>query len=397
MINEQNSQHSLLESHRNRFAVLLAEEATAEKTKLFREISLDSVRELVRWCEKMYPEREKAFTRFYQEADKRFEEHLLKIKYMVYLLDEPVAKAMIRLIERQKDFMFLVDDEEGSARFKRNAWGKSCICYKKISKTASYQPPYKTFFHEFGHAMDALIENKFPGKNFYSDRFVHAQQAEKKRVVQVDGKRLIMEKCREAGLRTIHQWAEWDLENSLLQCSLDLLQGRIDGSHSAEYVGLSAGCQFELLEKVVYDLFLVWNGRERFKTICQASGMAARQPLTGLYLDVKTEMERGLVTARGIPALPRDIFGGLTGNQIGGGHSVEYWYRTKGLCRGRRINQISREAFAGYFEYRVLGLDRKIPVIDPGGRLPCMVKALEEMLKQVIGKAGSLMANHSAG
>ena len=87
--------------------------------------------------------------------------------------------------------------------------------------------------------------------------------------------------------------------------------------------------------------------------------------------------------------LARDIYGGITGDQVGGGHGHQYWFyeakdpEVQKLIKkeGDRKTQISHEAFAGYFEYIVMNISAGI---DPAKKvLPQTIKALEKMMEVV--------------
>ena len=103
-----------------------------------------------------------------------------------------------------------------------------------------------------------------------------------------------------------------------------------------------------------------------------------------LYEDICTELNSHcLAAASGTPVLPKDLFGGITNNQVGGGHRNEYWFNK----RGKRINKISREAFAGYFEYRLTMPDlvARQAVINPYSCFTYTSQALEKMFCDLMG------------
>ena len=81
--------------------------------------------------------------------------------------------------------------------------------------------------------------------------------------------------------------------------------------------------------------------------------------------------------------LPKDLFGGITNNQLGGGHSSDYWFKGN-----RRINKVSREAFAGYFEYKTTITDSVFQkhLINPYQCMPNTEAALGAMLGVVLRK-----------
>lgn len=64
----------------------------------------------------------------------------------------------------------------------------------------------------------------------------------------------------------------------------------------------------------------------------------------------------------------RHNVGGITGNQLGGGHGYAYWFYNKNDSEvkkaikkeGDRKTKISHEVFAGYFEYAVIIYQREL-------------------------------------
>ncbi|MEY8337165.1 hypothetical protein AALB16_03920 [Lachnospiraceae bacterium 62-35] len=67
--------------------------------------------------------------------------------------------------------------------------------------------------------------------------------------------------------------------------------------------------------------------------------------------------------------------------QLGGGHGKDYWFHGR-----KRVREISREAFAGYFEYRAtiprLSMQRRI--LNPDNCMPYTIAALNGMFNALL-------------
>lgn len=393
-------------AERERYHSLLLQEVFLPETRLFLEISREETARFVAAFEEENPRYRTAFRNFfYPEAEQEGnwntdQDHIQRIQYMIYMLEEPAREAMVRAVENHPEFHMRAGMPGGaafSAGKRRRCW----MDYGSLDQASRYKPPYKTFFHEFGHGLDWFAGKKEGGfwgwfpffwrrKGSLSRRFYSTQTAEICRLEEGPGQELVIRRQEKTCRKTIHQWALLDLENALNRCAYELLTGRIQGRHAGLYreaVAAGTVSGYRLATRAIYDLFLTWNGALRLGLLRRSAVAGEKDALTGLYLDMKAEMERGLLTPGGVPALPRDLYGGLTGNQIGGGHPTDYWYRVRGIFRGRRKREISGEAFAGYFEYRVLGLLEAVPLADPRGLMPHTVRALEELYSRIIAEA----------
>lgn len=125
--------------------------------------------------------------------------------------------------------------------------------------------------------------------------------------------------------------------------------------------------------EVIDEGFFVWDGDERVKNFSDEKKK--------LYDHIKKEINKKLKSEYRIPCLPSDIFGGITGDQLGGGHPKDYWFYIEGKQKGKRKSVISMEAFAGFFEYTALNLEF---AINPDNILHYTVLALNKMLNQIL-------------
>lgn len=322
-----------------------------------------------------HPERRDAFARFFGRTNPRLFLHIIHIKAMVYALDEEVLKKMLALMRSRRGIYMELFSEKNpkkngaSAYFGRDFWGRARIRYYEIEKKQQLNPPYKTFFHEFGHALDDLSQG---GRRFYSDRFCCTQEAEKY-CLDYGKEGVYLKKIKVTETKTIHAWAVFDVENYLVKMAVGLLQAEDEPA-----------VQYQMI-RVVLDLFLCPDGEEKLEQIGKEKGSKNRDYAEGiqrLYHEIQRETEqKTLRNVHGAIVLPKDIFGGITNNQLGGGHGNAYWFAKK-----RRIREVSREAFAGYFEYRVTLTDPEVRemVINPYHCIPYTKTALEEMLNNIV-------------
>ena len=108
-----------------------------------------------------------------------------------------------------------------------------------------------------------------------------------------------------------------------------------------------------------------------------------------IYAGIQVEMSSRLTDQDHISNLAKDIYGGITGDQVGKGHGHGYWFYEEDDLevklfikkKGARKEQVSKEAFAGYFEYIVMNISAGI---DPARSvLPQTIKALEKLMEAV--------------
>lgn len=354
--------------------------------------------------ESRHPRDKAAFARFFRRTNPRFFLHIVCIKSMVYALDEAILGKMLALMRPWRGIYIELFSEKNpkkhgaSAYFGRDFWGRARIRYYEIEKKQQLNPPYKTFFHEFGHALDDLSQR---GRRFCSDRFRCTQEAEKYCLnCTKDG--IYLEKRKVVETKTIHEWAVFDVENYLVRTAFRLFQGEAEPE-----------VQCRMIHFVVYDLFLCPDGEEKlekinagvkpekmnaaaeFKQMIGGAENGKIKEIKGLaedyvgqirvlYRELQKETEqKTLRNVRDTIVLAKDLFGGITNNQLGGGHGKEYWFTKK-----RRIREVSREAFAGYFEYRVTIADPVLQemVINPYQCIPYTKAALEQMLEKIVRK-----------
>ena len=184
--------------------------------------------------------------------------------------------------------------------------------------------------------------------------------------------------------KTIHEWAENDIWNELYEVGVDFLN---DPAHLQSFQVTIQDKQM-YLKIVVEDYFLSGIGGDRYKMITSSSP-APLKIIKEIYDGIKAEMGKRLADQYSIANLANDIYGGITGDQVGGGHRYGYWFyetndpevqnSTKKV--GDRKTQVSHEAFAGYFEYIVMNISAGI---DPAKKvLPQTIKALEKMMEAV--------------
>ena len=142
------------------------------------------------------------------------------------------------------------------------------------------------------------------------------------------------------------------------------------------------------LKRVIEDYFLNGTGKAKYDLI-QNPNLTDLQIIKEIYDGIQTETNNRLADQDNICNLAKDIYGGITGDQVGGGHGHKYWFYEKDDLEvklfikkeGDRKEQVSKEAFAGYFEYIVMNISAGI---DPAKKvLPKTIKALEKMMEAV--------------
>lgn len=362
--NGQSHLDDLLKDYRTQY---IADIGNAAATPLFNAFRMQFVYEFVYLYEVRYPERERAMVNFFRcVEDNTLLEDILKIKCMTYMLEERVVRRMTELMGEKggifiKMFQDKNPDPDGADAFFTDTFfeGPKIMYYNVSNARNNHKPPYKTFFHEFGHAIDSISQK---GSGYYSDDFHYQQGANRKRLMYDSNiGDYHIEIIMESKDLTIHEWGEYDLENCLVQVAFELLKGTIHkgtinsnvklGSQLYLASSITPLMQYKIAIFAIYNRILCWDGASKIM------GMPNSIEINDLYLDICNVIKDEILkTVHGGPPLPLDLFGGLTNNQAGSGHPDTYWFNNK----GKRVRTISKEAFAGYFEYRVTIFDPNI-------------------------------------
>jgi arsenate reductase-like glutaredoxin family protein len=330
---------------------------------IFEGFTAQQVYEYIYLYESRYPERERAFQNFFRKADiDLYLDDILKMKCMTYMLkNENITRKMLEYMGEEKGIYIKISDEPGTAYYTSSLLEGRFINYPHIVEVRGYNPVYKTYFHEFGHSIDHAFGGK---KGYYSETFRNTQKAEEYTLTfNEEIKKVEVLKKERVLNKTIHEWAEFDVRNCLIETACAILN--IKSTNTYEDILLA--------QKVINDYFFVYNGELRLG--------ANSENIKNIYDKIKEDTEKKFATEHRIPRLPSDIFAGITGAQIGGGHGKDYWFYTDGKQKGERKTEVSMEAFAGYFEYTTLGIES---AINPENVLHHTVLALEEMLKQIL-------------
>ncbi len=350
------------------------------------DFTIETAAKFVSWYEERYPERRKAFDRFFRKKDPRLSEVMLKLRCMTYMLDEEIVIRMTDVMKSSWGIYMEMSPEKNpkkggaSAYFGRDLFWRPRIRYYEIEAKGRLSPPYKTFFHEFGHGLDDLGKR---GRGFYSDNFSFTQEARQNRLRYDEEKgRLMMDSPCAMYSKTIHQWMAFDVENHIIRMVYQLVSKGGGGHSWQRYLssGIGPDIQLQLAEFVTYQLFLQPEGKG-MEALNALKGHKYEEEIRDFYQDIQEITNQEILkNAFGMIVLPKDLFGGITNNQLGGGHSGDYWFGRFG-----RKREVSREAFAGYFEYRTTVPDDRMKeqVINPYHCILYTVKALEGMLSQM--------------
>ncbi len=333
-----------------------------------------------------YPDRKMVYDEFSKIPDTgQFVDYAKTLRFMTYMLpkDEHIVKILDMMIPGKYSLELAEISSSApnyNAFFSSNGKNGKMII-NNVEAAKDYVIPFKSFFHESGHAADyfAGSGNKFLSTYFRYSSYEFESKAE------ISGNMLVRAyDSKGMQAKTIHEWAENDVWNELYEVGVDFLN---DPAHLQSFQVTIQDKQM-YLKIVVEDYFLSGIGGDRYKMITSSSP-APLKIIKEIYDGIKTEMGKRLADQYSIANLANDIYGGITGDQVGGGHRYGYWFyetndpevqnSTKKV--GDRKTQVSHEAFAGYFEYIVMNISAGI---DPAKKvLPQTIKALEKMMEAV--------------
>jgi len=345
-----------------------------------------------------YPDRVRAFNHFARkEINGQFSAEVKIFQFMTYMLvEDKYTKKITEIMSKKRSFYLEVNNHSSqntvapvtvggvttnviTAKGEPSNFNSAAnrLTMTDIVVQSGYSIPYHVFFHELGHAVDYYITSK---KKFYSEIFVCELQ-EKLPSLSANAINMIVYSFTTIkAKKTIQDWATSDVENLLYRVGADEVNTSVDPVVTA----LSSGDKLSILTVVINDYFLRGDGMYTITTVTDAATLS-------IYNGIVAKASVELQNQHNIANIAGDIYQGTTGNQIGTGHSFDYWYYdtndnevVKGTKKvGDRKNEISKEAFAGFFEYKVMGVSYGI---TPARKtLPNTIAALEALMKEMMG------------
>ena len=333
-----------------------------------------------------YPDRKMVYDEFSKIPDAgQFVDYAKTLRFMTYMLpkDEHIIKILDMMIPGKYSLELAEISSSApnyNASFNPNEGnGKTII--NNVEKAKDYVIPFKSFFHESGHAADYFAG---PGNKFLSTDFRYSSYGFEAKA-EISGNMLVLAyDSKGMQAKTIHEWAENDVRNELYGMGVDFLN---DPAHLQAFQ-VTVQDKQKYLKIVVEDYFLNGTGGTKY-TNANNSTLTSLQIIVEIYVGIQNEAANRLADQDSISNLANDIYGGITGDQVGGGHRYGYWFYEKNdpevqnstKKAGDRKTQVSHEAFAGYFEYIVMNISAGI---DPAKKvLPQTIKALEKMMEAV--------------
>lgn len=334
-----------------------------------------------------YPDRKRVYDEFSKTADVgKYPDDAKTIRFMTYMLpkDEHVIKILNIMVPERYSLEFPTMPSTGSkhrALFRSMIDGTGKTVISDVDGTRGDMIPFKTFFHESGHAVDFFAA---PGSGFFSTDFRYLSEASEATVEWSGDTAILVYKSKGQQAKTIHGWAEYDVRNELYEVGVDLL----NDPASLQGFKVTAQEKQKYLEAVIEDYYFSGNGEKKYGFM-KNKKFPPCQIIVKIYKGIKAEIDSRLEDQDNIINLARDIYGGITGDQVGGGHGYKYWFYHKDdpevkdhiKRAGDRKTWVSHEAFAGFFEYTVMDISAGI---EPAKRvLPKTMKALEKMMEGV--------------
>ncbi len=333
-----------------------------------------------------YPDRKMLYDEFSRIPDGGpYLNYAKTLRFLTYILpkDEHVIKILNLMVPGKCTLEVdeIAQTDPNYNAFFQHSEEKGKVVINNIEEAKDYVIPFKSFFHELGHAADYFAG---PEKEFLSKNCRYSSDELEAKTTLAGNTIVLIHDSKGKQAKTIHEWAESDVRNELYAAGVDFLN---NPANLQSYQATAQDKQ-RYLKIVVEDYFFSGIGKSKYDSIKHLN-MTYFQIIRKIYDGIKLEMDKRLANQDSIANLARDIYGGITGDQVGGGHGHYYWFyekddpEVKKLIKreGDRKKQISHEAFAGYFEYIVMNVSSGI---DPAKKvLPKTIKALEKMMEAV--------------
>lgn len=378
----------LIEKYRADFSAALAS-SIKNQTNVLPDVASTIPRdEVIYLYELYYPDRGAAFDEFSKTVNNIYSDHVKNVKFMTYMLvKDEYTKCIINCMVNSAKYHLEIYNVSDVSDPKENPFVSYCqslgnktarMVMHDIANNSNLVPPYKVFFHESGHAVDYFSSAT---ETSYHEAFKYKSNAEIG-FLKLDLSTNLIHYTTNPKLevKSIHEWAEFDAEYLLYTTGVDVL----NNSTTSTIKNLNDVKKMDCLIDVINNYFLCWDGKDKMSLVNASS------PEYVIYSEIKSEIDNMLKDIGKIPNLGKDIYGGITGNQLGGGHVLSYWFYMQGddavkngqKAVGDRKTLISGEAFAGYFEYTVMGVaDGLTPAKQT---LPKTLEALTKMMGEVL-------------
>jgi len=323
-----------------------------------------------------YPDRVRVFDRFAKREINSgiYLTEVNYFKFMTYMLvEDKYTKKIADVMRANRTLTLVINVSNTDANFNS---GTKKLTMTNIKTNRTLLIPYKTFFHELGHAIDYYEAS---GNAWYSDSFLteDVELIPYFSIHATNNTVLYRHTTRRAN-KTIHEWAESDVKNLVYRLGADA----VNTSINATVIKMPAQDKINLLLDLINNYFLYGDGKNK--------STALNVDAKTVYLDIVSQANTEMKNQKNIINIGHDMCEGTTGAQIGNGHGFDYWYydtNDKEVLAGKknvgdRKNNINKEAVAGFFEYKAMGISDGI---DPARKaLPKMIAALEKMLKEIL-------------
>ena len=334
-----------------------------------------------------YLDRKMVYDEFNKIPDAgQYSDYAKTLRFLTYMLpkDEHIKKILNIMVPGV--FSLKLDNiaptaPNHNAFFSHSILRTGKIVINNVEKAKDYVIPFKSFFHELGHAIDFFAGS---GNKFFSMYFQYTSYEFVTRT-ELSGSMLVRtydSKGEQA--KTIHEWAENDVRNELYEVGIDFL----NDPANLQSFQITAQDKQDYLKIVIEDYFFNGTGADKYKAASKSKS-SSLMIVAEIYAGIQVEMNSRLTDQDHISNLAKDIYGGITGDQVGKGHGHGYWFYEEDDLevklfikkKGARKEKVSKEAFAGYFEYIVMNISAGI---DPARSvLPQTIKALEKLMEAV--------------
>ena len=367
--------YNLLQNYRYDYQALLQnsinQKGSLDVLNAFTQARID---EYLYLYELYYPDRVRVFDRFAKREINSgiYLTEVNYFKFMTYMLvEDKYTKKIADVMRANRTLTLVINVSNTDANFNS---GTKKLTMTDIKTNRTLTIPYKTFFHELGHAIDYY---EAFGNAWYSDSFL-TEDVEwiPYFSIHATNNTVLYRHTTQKENKTIHQWAESDVKNLLYKVGANVV------NTNAAVNKMSAQDKINLLLNLINNYFLIGDGNNKSIVLNAVENT--------IYVDIIKQANAEMQNQAGIINIAHDMCEGTSGAQIGGGHGFDYWYygsNDRAVLAGRknigdRKNNINKEAFAGFFEYKAMGISDGI---DPARNvLPKMIVALEKMLKEIL-------------
>ena len=255
-----------------------------------------------------YLDRKMVYDEFSKIPDAgQYSDYAKTLRFLTYMLpkDEHIKKILNIMVPGV--FSLKLDNiaptaPNHNAFFSHSILRTGKIVINNVEKAKDYVIPFKSFFHELGHAIDFFADS---GNKFFSIYFRYTSYEFIARTELSDSTIARAYDSKGEQAKIIHEWAANDVRNELYEVGIDFL----NDPANLQSFQITAQDKQDYLKIVIEDYFFSGIGWAKYDLI-KNSNLTRLKIIKEIYDGIQIEISNRLTDQDNISNLAKDIYGG---------------------------------------------------------------------------------------